>query len=77
MRNTMVDAAAQPSDREFLVEFCVNLSEPARSVIAKKRITYPQLTVSQLVKLAELEDRSFASAQRRRHAPTMLAALGS
>ena len=61
MRIAAVEADAQPTQREFLVKYCVNLSEPARSVIAKKRTTDPDLTLPQLVKLAEPEDKSSPS----------------
>ena len=61
MRIAAVQADAQPTQREFLAKYCVNLSEPARSVIAKKRTTDPDLTLPQLVKLAEPEDKSSPS----------------
>lgn len=68
MRLTALDASEKPSDRELLRKFCANLSEPARSVIAKKRITDPELRLPSLVKLAELEDhKSPAPSFRRFH----------
>jgi arsenate reductase-like glutaredoxin family protein len=56
MRIAAIDADEKPSDRELLRKFCGNLSDPARTVIAKKRITDPNLELPALVKLAELED---------------------
>jgi hypothetical protein len=58
MRISAVDAEEKPSDREFLRKFCANLREPTRTVIAKRRITEPNLTLPQLVKLAEIEEKS-------------------
>jgi hypothetical protein len=58
MRIAAIDPEENPSEREFLRKFCANLREPIRTVIAKKRITEPYLTLTQLVKLAELEERT-------------------
>ena len=60
MRVQAIDAEGKPGYKELVRKFCGNLSEPARTVIAKKRITDPDLTLPQLVHLAELEDRSSA-----------------
>jgi hypothetical protein len=62
MRITAVDSNEKPSDREFLRKFCANLREPAKSEISKKRISEPNLSLPQLVKLAELEDKPIAVA---------------
>ncbi len=61
MRIAAIDSNESPSEREFLRKFCANLREPTRSVIAKKRITEPHLSLPQLVKLAELEEHSHPS----------------
>lgn len=58
MRISAIDSAEKPSDREFLRKYCTSLNEPARGVIAKKRITEPNLTLPAIVQLAELEDKS-------------------
>jgi hypothetical protein len=58
MRIASLDAGEKPTDREFLRKFCGNIREPVRTIISKKRITEPNLTLTQLVKLAELEERA-------------------
>ena len=57
MRITAVAADEKPNDREFLRKFCSNLREPVKTAIQKRRIIEPDLTLPQLVKLAELEDK--------------------
>lgn len=62
MRITAVESAEKPTEREFLRKFCANLREPAKSEVSKKRISEPHLSLPQLVKLAELEDKPVAVA---------------
>jgi hypothetical protein len=58
LRTAYLDSEEKLSERDFLRKFCGNLREPTRTAITKKRITEPGLTLSQIVKLAELEERS-------------------
>jgi hypothetical protein len=58
MRISAVDAEEKPFDSAFLRKFCANLREPTRTVIAKRRISELNLTLPQLVKLAEIEEKS-------------------
>lgn len=57
MRIAAADSAEQPTEREFLRKYCASLREPAKTEISKKRIAEPELSLPQLVKLAELEDK--------------------
>ena len=77
MRIAAIDADEKPGDKELMRKFCGNLSEPARTVVAKKRITDPDLTLPQLVQLAELEDKSSASFRKLSFTPKQTPVSGT
>jgi hypothetical protein len=57
MRIASLDSEEKPTDRELLRKFCGNIRQPVRTIISKRRITEPNLTLTQPVKVAELGER--------------------